>query len=229
MTEFAETKLRHYCRNPRCRSKLPTPLSNPREAFCVRGCYNSFYLHRCLACEGPIERKRENQRVCRKAKCRNALQARNGFGRYLPLSAPELASKTLDFIDAKVPLKPDRAWRVVAGPELSTSAFHCATIPDGPNGAWEGGGHRRIEARNWALLKEHFRKLAAECQIQPHNPPVNVLGGYRFTNTPAADLSPLPASKTTSVPHNPVPDDLSIPDLLRREALNAVLDVKEAA
>lgn len=24
---------RHYCRNPRCRSKLPAPVSNPREAI----------------------------------------------------------------------------------------------------------------------------------------------------------------------------------------------------
>jgi hypothetical protein len=27
-------------------------------------------LHRCLVCEGPIKRKREDQKVCRKAKCR---------------------------------------------------------------------------------------------------------------------------------------------------------------
>jgi hypothetical protein len=29
MTEFAETALRHYCRNPRCRSKLSKPVSKP--------------------------------------------------------------------------------------------------------------------------------------------------------------------------------------------------------
>jgi hypothetical protein len=29
MTEFTET-LSHYCRNPRWRSKLPVPVSNPR-------------------------------------------------------------------------------------------------------------------------------------------------------------------------------------------------------
>ena len=28
MTEFTETALRHMCRNPRCRSKLPAPVSN---------------------------------------------------------------------------------------------------------------------------------------------------------------------------------------------------------
>jgi hypothetical protein len=48
MTEFAETALRHYCRNPRCQSKLPTPVFNSREAFCTKGCHSSFYRRRCL-------------------------------------------------------------------------------------------------------------------------------------------------------------------------------------
>ena len=41
-------KLRHYCRNPRCRSKLKQPVENPRRAFCTRGCHSSFYHSRCL-------------------------------------------------------------------------------------------------------------------------------------------------------------------------------------
>ena len=56
MTEFPQD-LRHYCRNPRCRSKLPSPVSNPREAFCTRGCYESFHLKRCRVCEQPLEAK----------------------------------------------------------------------------------------------------------------------------------------------------------------------------
>src|SRR6516225_1896358 len=50
MTEVTQT-LRHYCRNPRCRSKLPSPASDPHKAFCTRGCHSSFYLKRCLVCE----------------------------------------------------------------------------------------------------------------------------------------------------------------------------------
>jgi hypothetical protein len=57
MTEFA-TNLRRRCRNPKCRLKLPEPVSNEREAFCCRGCYRSFYRHRCLICEQPMERSR---------------------------------------------------------------------------------------------------------------------------------------------------------------------------
>jgi hypothetical protein len=64
MVEFSNEKLRHYCRNPRCRSKLPAPVANEREAFCCRGCHSSFYRHRCLICEGEMERKTENQLVC---------------------------------------------------------------------------------------------------------------------------------------------------------------------
>ena len=31
---------RHYCRNPRCRTKLKVPVSNRRDAFCTRGCFD---------------------------------------------------------------------------------------------------------------------------------------------------------------------------------------------
>ena len=75
MVDFAETALRKMCRNPRCGCKLPAPVSNPREAFCTRGCHSSFYRKRCLVCEEPMERKTERQLVCGKRKCRNALQA----------------------------------------------------------------------------------------------------------------------------------------------------------
>jgi hypothetical protein len=82
MVEFAEAKKRHYCRNPKCRSKLPAPVSNDREAFCARGCHSAFYRHRCLICEEPMERKTEHQLACGKRNCRNGLQARSDLGRY---------------------------------------------------------------------------------------------------------------------------------------------------
>jgi len=55
--------LRHYCRNLRCRSKLPAPVENTHFAFCTPGCHASFYRSRCLVCEEPMRRKRESQRV----------------------------------------------------------------------------------------------------------------------------------------------------------------------
>jgi len=63
--------LRHYCRNPHCRSKLKAPVENLHRAFCCRGCHSSFYRSRCLVCEEQMHRKTELQRfksghaVCR--------------------------------------------------------------------------------------------------------------------------------------------------------------------
>jgi hypothetical protein len=160
MTDF-KVELRHFCRNKLCRSKLPAPVSNLREAFCARGCHGSFYLHRCLACEGPIERKREDQKVCRRPKCRNAWRAGSGFGRYAT-SAAKLASETPDFIDPKAPLKADR-WRIVAGSELTPTQLHCAIV----------GGQEAVERINGTNLK-HWRlanaKAEERCLIKAHSP-----------------------------------------------------------
>ena len=46
---------------------------------------------------------------------------------YSPSKVVSSASKTLDFIDSKSPLKPDRAWRQIAGPKLTPSQLHCAS------------------------------------------------------------------------------------------------------
>jgi hypothetical protein len=58
-----EDRARHYCRNPHCRTKLPTPVENAHHAFCTPGCHASFYRSRCLVCEEPMKRKRSNQRL----------------------------------------------------------------------------------------------------------------------------------------------------------------------
>jgi len=60
---------RKRCRNPRCRSKLPTPVENEHHAFCTRGCYESFYRTRCRVCEADLrktsKRGDKNRRYCR--------------------------------------------------------------------------------------------------------------------------------------------------------------------
>jgi hypothetical protein len=82
VTDFKETEMRKMCRNPHCGCKLPAPVSNPREAFCCRGCHTIFYRKRCLVCEEPMERKSEHQKLCKKAKCRNAYNRGFELGRY---------------------------------------------------------------------------------------------------------------------------------------------------
>jgi hypothetical protein len=69
MTEFA-VELRHHCRNPRCRSKLPAPIANEGKAFCCRGCHRHFYRRRCVVCECELLRGPANRKLCRKARCR---------------------------------------------------------------------------------------------------------------------------------------------------------------
>jgi hypothetical protein len=132
MTEFI-AELRHYCRNPKCRSKLPKPVANPKEAFCARGCHSSYYLKRCVVCEGPLDRKRADQRVCRKSLCRSTFRAGYDGGRYLPSSSAKLASKKLVNKGAKGAPKLDPrsiSWLVVAGPPggISANAYHCAIV-----------------------------------------------------------------------------------------------------
>jgi hypothetical protein len=198
--------------------KLPEPVSNEREAFCCRGCYRSFYRHRCLICEQPIERKTERQLVCGKRKCRNALAARCGLGRYL--RSPDAISPIKKPVNKGLnrPKASDRAWRSIAGPELTADQLRGATLPDGPNGGWEGGEYRRIELRNKTRRREHFAEQAANCLIQPHHPPVNILGGYRFPGAPAIDLRP--TTFVAAKPHTIVAGDgLDIPNFLRRPVL----------
>jgi hypothetical protein len=79
MVDF-NNETRKRCRH--CKMKLPEPTSNERQAFCTRGCYQSFYLHRRIVCEKAIERTTANRKICKKSRCRNALKAGEGFGRY---------------------------------------------------------------------------------------------------------------------------------------------------
>jgi hypothetical protein len=74
--------LRHRCRNPRCRLKLPEPVENVKAAFCKRGRFDQFHRRRCVVCEREYERTAEHQRVCRRRKCRAEL--RRWTARYVP-------------------------------------------------------------------------------------------------------------------------------------------------
>jgi hypothetical protein len=209
-----DNEVRHYCRNPRCRSKLPAPVSNPRQAFCTRGCHNSFYRRRCLICERPIEQPKRGKRlICRKAKCRSAFRNNSWFARYRTSPAAKLNSKEADFVGVKGALKPDCLWRIVAGPELTPSAFHCAGVR----------GEEAVEVINRTNLK-HWREANAEAEekalIKRHHPPVNVVAGYKHSDAPVVDLAP---SKPTTFEVRQgtalfTDDRLDIPEFLRRTA-----------
>jgi hypothetical protein len=123
--------LRHRCRF--CRTKLVEPTDNPRRGFCCRGCFNSFYRHRCVVCESPIRLKRENQlRLCIDVHCR--AEAKRFPEAYRWPDRPrgsqngEVAQKTPDFIRSKTAIEPPPRWQQVTGPELSPRSIALATI-----------------------------------------------------------------------------------------------------
>lgn len=198
MTEFAETKLRHYCRFDRC--KLQTPTSNLHEA-CARGCYRSFHLKRCDVCEKPLEQRyRKLKRgdrtkfakvqnpgpTCGAPECKRRWRDGDGLGQFWPGRYQGSQKNDLrSDVPANGPLfsaiqtpKSARRWVIVAG-TISPDALHCATVPDGPGCQWEGGSFERIEADNRRSLKAHFARLGADAAIQRHHLPVNIQGGYR--------------------------------------------------
>ena len=116
MVEFNQ-ETRKFCRNPKCRMKLPKPVSNPREAFCARGCHSSFYRPRCLICEGQMERKTDRQLICGKRKCRNALQSLSlRLGQYGSRDVISPSKKPVNKGPKRV-LKPGRPrpWRPFRG------------------------------------------------------------------------------------------------------------------
>jgi hypothetical protein len=191
VTEFTQT-LRHYCRNPRCRSKLPSPASDPRKAFCTRGCHSSFYLKRCVICESPIDQPKRGKRViCKKAKCRRAFQGRSVRGSHPTSSGVKPFQKTPDFIDSKRPLKPDRPYYIVAGPIISANVYHCVSLALDPDTA------RRVDAAN------DWRRIKREIAWGRHE---------------SLDALLVVSQCEPCVPSSPVADDLSIPDFLRRAA-----------
>jgi hypothetical protein len=206
------------CRNPRCRSKLPEPVSNPREAFCASGCHAQFYRKRCLSCEEPMERRNETQLLCGRRKCISelaSLRAHQMLGKYAP--GPQIAG------DLKHPLrnptkpgiqtdqKPDRPWRLVAGPKLNPVEFRFATV----------GAAEALDRANRAFWRNHNAKLAEKAEIKPHHPPVNIVGGYKFHDEPEIEFSSTPETGIPSPPPARSDDAAGIPDIRRRPAVLA--------
>jgi hypothetical protein len=175
------TTERTLCRNPRCRSKLPAPVENPRSAFCVRGCFRQFYRSRCLVCERPMERKTERKQLCGRPRCKSefrALQQREMLGSYLlSTSAPNASGNPIKQ-GVSAPLKPGPRYRIVAGPALSDRQLELATV----GAAAVLAQNRRTNAR--------FSDEAA--LIKRDTPPVNIIGGYRFPGAPRIRLAAIP-------------------------------------
>jgi len=125
--------LRHRCRNPQCRAKLPASVANAREAFCCCGCHSNFFRTRCRVCEAPIEQPNRGgvRFTCNKARCKRAWRAGFGLGRYhTPNHANSIQERPVNK-GPKVGVSDDRAsfWRVIAaGAPISANQYHCAIV-----------------------------------------------------------------------------------------------------
>jgi hypothetical protein len=210
----SKSELRHFCRNPLCRSKLKAPVANHREAFCARGCHTSFYRKRCLVCEREMPRNSGSQRTCYRADCKTAWRQKTVVSHFLgPSSTPvELIPETPIKHGVSKADKCGRTWQVIAG-EISPNTFHCAAVSDGPNCRWKGGEYERVEAKNRAALI-----AADEAAIEAN--------GYFTDPDWRAVVSPdgvkcfvtsfaAPARRALALPQ-PLTADLSIPDFLKR-------------
>jgi hypothetical protein len=103
--------LRHRCRNPQCRAKLPASVANAREAFCCCGCHGSFFRVRCRVCEQPIEQPAHGgvRFTCNKAKCKRAWRAGFGFGHYHTFNHANSIQERPVNTGSKVGISRDRA------------------------------------------------------------------------------------------------------------------------
>jgi hypothetical protein len=220
---------RTYCRNPKCRGKLKISVESERDAFCCRGCFTAFYRRRCLVCEQLFDRKTENQRVCRRAKCHSEFRrdrARFLGGRYPSGPLADISPKSARKMGAYKPPFGGRPWRQVAGPDLGPN-FSAAVVPDGPNCQWKGGTFERLEAQNRALLaaaeqaeidgnfgepdwREVISPDGVKCFVTRLRAPAPIWG----LAVVLGNLSHMSAGPTGA--DLAIPDGHSIPELLKR-------------
>jgi hypothetical protein len=226
--EFAETALRHRCRNPKCRMRLPTPVSNDREAFCCRGCHSSFYLRRCRVCERPIERAKTGGNphlICKRAQCRNAFASGLGFGRF---HAKPGEGKSRCAMPQEVPVNQapfcaseavDRAagWRQIAGPPLPPLAARRRQGSGRAGLRMHRGEYERVTARDRAALKAAEQaEIAANAEFtDPAWREVVSPDGVRCFVT-RFRAAPIKKSIAVEPATNWLAADLSIPTALRR-------------
>jgi hypothetical protein len=223
-------RLRHRCRNVRCGAKLKVPTDNLRRAFCFRGCFDSYYRARCRVCERPIDRKTERRLVCKRSECRHEFQRHPERFSGPPSSGSVLghnASGNPIKSGLKTGTKTGRPLCIVAGPAPAEINLRIPLDPeltprlDRTHAAY-------FESRRKA--KWHADRAA---QIKRRHPPVNVLGGHQFPNTPTIDMSPIEPAPEWGVPFRwtPIGDGVGVPDIpeFLRPAAPEVLVEKFAA
>jgi hypothetical protein len=217
---------RHYCRFPKCRSKLPKPVTSARDAFCTVGCVRGFFRSRCRICERQFERQNEKEKTCGRRECRAAF--RRDSERF---SGPRWGDAPFVVRPSKKPIKPGvkiapsegpTVWQVIAGPTPSKANLIVPLDPDLIARPARQPAHVQM-----AEIDRKARHRSARTAVfKRRTLPANITGGYRFPGAPEVDLSPIeaPAPTWAATPSRWEPvavvtagsADLSIPDFLKR-------------
>ena len=131
------------CRNPRCGAQLRRETSNPRDAFCCRGCFELHYRKLCVVCERPLRRKPARKAGRPTQFCQPEMQGRvppafspvggeMGGAPYLPYRAqPEIPPEVPVKRASKHEPRPDRpgAWWPAPAPISTRSIWPCQSRP----------------------------------------------------------------------------------------------------
>jgi hypothetical protein len=212
------------CRNLKC-SAWMVAAENPRNQFCCSTCERGFFRTHCRVCSAPLPEHHTSRReVCDRRKCRNIFRYHLDvvFSRFYcpkPRSQYVHPKTTPNAIKSSTKSKPflphfgARPWRPVTGPAIPEINLR---IPLDPIAA--AGIERGLKP-----FREYLNHTASLVQIQRRHPPVDVLGGYKFPNAPAIDLSRIdaisvmpPMWRASARTDLAIPANLSIPEFLRR-------------
>jgi hypothetical protein len=104
-------------------------------------------------------------------------------------------------------LKPGRAWRIVAGPDVPEINLRIPLDPE-------------TVARLRRTHVDYFEAAGREALIKPDIPPINIVGGYRFPNAPVIHFN-TEVAMAPITPATVAGDGLDILDFLKRSEVVA--------
>src|SRR5262245_57197243 len=123
---MSEPKLRFYCRNLKCRTKLSSPTDNEHKAFCTQYCYDQFYKWRCKVCEKDLPKEGRPRNCCRSKECQADFRKyRHAYT--LPPPIGKVDARSAHFTGLKSADNGPRPYRIIAGPTLSDFSLWAAT------------------------------------------------------------------------------------------------------
>jgi hypothetical protein len=192
--------------------KLSRPTDNRGRAFCCAGCHASYFKNRCTVCEVTLPVGPSNRKVCRRAQCRAELRKFPERYRWVKSVKRPLGNPVKSGV--KTGTKSGRAWRRVAGPDLTEINLQIRLDAE------LAARLDRAHAGYFEAARKAKRAAARKTLLKRHHPPVNIVGGYKFSDAPAVDLSPIEPTQW-AIPSYWKParagaDVPDIPDFLRR-------------